>query len=202
MSCIRTNTVSIDFMKKFFLSLIVFGASAGYVVYQNIGGGSASAAQVIQQTQTPPASNTGSAAQAGASPTPPTQPASSQSQTVTTSNSAATPATTPTQTTPAPAPAPKGQYADGTYTGSSADAYYGTVQVQAVIQNGKLASVNFLQYPNTHQTSVYINDQAMPYLQSEAIQAQGANVSGVSGATDTSMAFVQSLSDALAQAKN
>ncbi len=42
----------------------------------------------------------------------------------------------------------------------------------------------------------------MPMLQTEAIQAQSANVSGVSGATDTSAAFVQSLGSALAQAKN
>jgi uncharacterized protein with FMN-binding domain len=42
----------------------------------------------------------------------------------------------------------------------------------------------------------------MPLLTQEAIAAQSANVSGVSGASDTSAAFVQSLGDALAQAKN
>jgi len=92
-------------------------------------------------------------------------------------------------------------YNDGTYTGGVADAYYGMVQIQAVIQGGKLASVSFLQYPNDRNTSVFINGQAMPILKSEAIQAQNANVDIVSGATDTSMAFQQSLGDALAQAK-
>lgn len=87
-------------------------------------------------------------------------------------------------------------------TGSSADAYYGTVQVQAVVQGGKLVTVNFLQYPSDRRTSQYINGAAMPMLQSEAIQAQSANVSGVSGATDTSQAFIQSLGSALAQANN
>jgi uncharacterized protein with FMN-binding domain len=110
------------------------------------------------------------------------------------------PAPTPTPA-PAPKPKPAGQYADGTYTGSPADAYYGMVQVQAVVQNGKLANVQILQYPNTHSTSIYINQQALPYLVQEALQSQNANVNIVSGATDTSMAFQQSLSSALAQAK-
>lgn len=114
-----------------------------------------------------------------------------------------TPAPTPAPA-PAPAPAPQkpaGQYANGSYTGSPADAYYGTVQVKAVIQNGQLADVQFLQYPSDRSTSRYINSQAMPLLTQEAIQAQSAQVDGVSGATETSMAFVQSLASALAQAK-
>lgn len=94
-----------------------------------------------------------------------------------------------------------GQYTDGSYTGSSADAYYGAVQIEAIVRNGQLADVKFLQYPNSHSTSVFINQQAMPYLIQEAIQAQNANIDGVSGATFTSQAFVQSLASALAQAK-
>ena len=93
-----------------------------------------------------------------------------------------------------------GTYKDGSYTGSTEDAYYGNVQVKATISGGKIANVIFLQYPNTHSTSVYINQQAMPYLQQEAIQTQTANVNIVSGATYTSQAFIQSLSNALQQA--
>ncbi len=91
-------------------------------------------------------------------------------------------------------------YKDGTYTGSVADAYYGNIQVQAVIKGGKITQVKFLQYPNDRPNSVAINQQAMPYLQQEAIQVQSAHVNGVSGATDTSIAFIQSLSSALSQA--
>lgn len=40
----------------------------------------------------------------------------------------------------------------------------------------------------------------MPYLKQEALQAQSANVQGISGASDTSAAFQQSLASALAQA--
>jgi len=96
---------------------------------------------------------------------------------------------------------PTVQYKDGTYTGSLADAYYGNVQVDATVSGGKITSVKFLQYPNTHSYSVDLNNQAMPYLQQEAIQAQNANVQVVSGATFTSQAFAQSLASALSQAK-
>lgn len=95
-----------------------------------------------------------------------------------------------------------GQYKNGSFTGSVQDAYYGNVQVQAVISGGKITDVVFLQYPNDNPTSQYINSQAMPLLKQEAIQAQSANVSGVSGASATSPAFIASLTDALSQAKN
>jgi uncharacterized protein with FMN-binding domain len=93
-------------------------------------------------------------------------------------------------------------YKDGQYTGTTADAYYGNIQVQATISGGKLTDVQFLQYPNDRQNSVEINSQAMPYLKQEAIQAQSAHVNTISGATDTSLAFVQSLSSALTSAQN
>lgn len=93
-----------------------------------------------------------------------------------------------------------GQYKNGSYTGTSVDAYYGFVQVEAIIQGGKLADVRFLSYPNDRKTSVRINESAMPELIQEAIQAQSANVNGVSGASDTSQAFVESLGAALSQA--
>jgi|ERR1035437_1159272 uncharacterized protein with FMN-binding domain len=108
------------------------------------------------------------------------------------------------QATPTPAPAPKqlGQYKDGTYTGPTVDAYYGYIQVQAVVSGGKLTDVIFLQYPSDRRTSVQINSQAMPYLKQEAIQAQSANVNIISGASDSSGAFIQSLGAALAMAAN
>lgn len=94
-----------------------------------------------------------------------------------------------------------GQYKDGSYTGSVQDAYYGSIQVQALIRNGKIADVIFLQYPNDNRTSVFINSQAMSMLKQEAIQSQSASVNGISGASATSPAFQQSLADALSQAK-
>jgi uncharacterized protein with FMN-binding domain len=94
-----------------------------------------------------------------------------------------------------------GSYKDGSYDGSVADATWGNVQVKAVIQNGKITSVAFLQYPSDRSRSISINAYADPILSQEAIQAQSAQVDLVSGATDTSNAFIQSLTDALSQAK-
>ncbi len=92
-------------------------------------------------------------------------------------------------------------YKDGQYTGDSADAFYGFIQVKAVISGGKITDVQFLQYPNDRSNSIFINKQAMPYLKQEAVAAQSSQVDIISGATDTSMAFIQSLASALSQAK-
>lgn len=113
----------------------------------------------------------------------------------------------PTKTTPPRAAfnstalntAPTG-YKDGQYTGSVADAFYGNVQVKVTIQTGQIVDVQFLQYPHDNSTSQAINNQAIPYLKQEAIQAQSAHVNVISGATDTSLAFMQSLSAALSHA--
>lgn len=122
------------------------------------------------------------------------------------STNASSPTTTsPSNVTPSSTssagPSGSGAYKDGSYTGSVADATWGNVQIKAVIQNGKITSVDFLQYPSDRSRSISINAYADPILSQEAIQAQSAQVDLVSGATDTSNAFIQSLTDALAQAK-
>lgn len=108
--------------------------------------------------------------------------------------------TPPTATATPPTATASGAYRDGAYDGSQADANWGTVEVQAVITNGQISDVQFLQFPNHRNRSQEINSQAMPILTQEAIQSQQAAVDVVSGATDTSEAFIQSLSAALSQA--
>ena len=88
-------------------------------------------------------------------------------------------------------------YKDGTYTGNVADAFYGNIQVQVTITSGKITNINFLQYPNDRETSIAINQQSNPLLAQEAIQAQSAHVDTITGATDSSQAFVQSMQSAL-----
>ena len=119
------------------------------------------------------------------------------------SSATATPSTEtpPATVTPGTTATSGSLYKDGSYTGSIADAQWGVVQVKAVIKSGKITDVQFLQYPNDRNRSIYINSIADPQLTSEAIQAQNANVDIVTGATDSSEAFIQSLSDALSQAK-
>ena len=116
-------------------------------------------------------------------------------------SSTSVPASSTTPTTNGATNTSGALYKDGSYTGSQADAQWGYIQVKATIQNGKLTNVQFLQYPSDRNRSVEINNYADPQLASEAIQAQSANVDVITGATDSSDAFIQSLSDALSQAK-
>jgi uncharacterized protein with FMN-binding domain len=120
------------------------------------------------------------------------------SQTVVQSNAAST--KNNSSSTTSTAAASSTMYKDGTYTGTAADAYYGYIQVQAVVKGGKLIDVVFLQHPSDQQTSQEINSQAMPMLKEQALQVQSAHVDGVSGATDTTQAFIESLTAALASA--
>lgn len=91
-------------------------------------------------------------------------------------------------------------YRNGTYTGQAEANQWGSVQVQVTISGGKITNVEFLQFPQERRRSQAINSQVTPILQSEAIQAQSANVNIISGATLTSESFQQSLQSALVQA--
>lgn len=122
-------------------------------------------------------------------------PTSTVTSEITTGTSAGTPPANGSSTVTA------GQYKDGTYTGATADAFYGNLQVAAVIQGGKLTDVQLLQYPQDPGHTAEVNAMALPELQQEAIATQSAQVNVVSGATQTSHAFQQSLAGALAQAQ-
>ena len=92
-------------------------------------------------------------------------------------------------------------YVDGTYIGPTVDAYWGPVQVQAVVQNGQIVSLKMLRYPFDRRESLFISQAALPRLRDEVVKAQSAKVDVVSGATLTSQAFMRSLDGALSQAR-
>lgn len=102
--------------------------------------------------------------------------------------------------TTATGPASAG-YVDGAYVGPVTDAYYGLVQVEALINGGRLEGIKVLRYPSDRRTSVMINRQALPMLRDEVVAAQSAKVNIISGATLTSEAFIRSLGGALAKAR-
>ena len=54
--------------------------------------------------------------------------------------------------------------------------------------------------PMNDPHSQQINVWAVPILRSETLQAQSANINAVSGATETTDAYIQSLQSALSQA--
>lgn len=181
-------------MKKIIISFVVVSVFVIFVVYLRA---NSTASQVANSAVTAMPNTTTSASSENASPL---------AGSSTTSAPAPTAAPKPKpKPSPAPAPAPpapKGQYKDGSYTGPVTDAFYGPYQVRAVISGGRLADVIILQQPSDRRTSVEINSQAGPILQSEAIAAQSAQIDVVSGASQSSGAFVESLAAALAQAKN
>lgn len=87
-----------------------------------------------------------------------------------------------------------------TVTGSSVDVGYGTVQVQATLQAGRIVDIQALALPQNDGHSARISQQAFPMLVQQALAAQSSQVSGVSGASYTSYGFVQSLKAALLSA--
>jgi uncharacterized protein with FMN-binding domain len=87
-----------------------------------------------------------------------------------------------------------------TVTGSSVDVGYGTVQVQATLQGGRIVDIQALALPQNDGHSARISQQAFPMLVQQALAAQSSQISGVSGASYTSYGFVQSLKAALVSA--
>lgn len=111
-----------------------------------------------------------------------------------------------TQTNASPAPsnsttsATKTGYKDGVYTGTGSQNRYGTVQVKVTISGGKITDVSLLQMPDGEDRSKRISEAERGVLIQEALTAQSANVDIISGATETSQSFRESLTDALSQA--
>jgi uncharacterized protein with FMN-binding domain len=161
-------------------------ATAGAVPSPTTGPVATSAPQVADSNPTPAPAPSASPSQAQANPSP--SPRSAAPAAV------RQPTATPTQQAGSP-------YKDGTYAGVSTSAYWGNMQVQATVANGQLTNIQFLQWPNDRSRSVRINQQALPLLVQEAIQAQSGKVNVISGATDSSRAFSQSLQSALVKAQ-
>ena len=87
-----------------------------------------------------------------------------------------------------------------TYKGSAADMRWGTVQVSLVVKNKKIINVKSAVSIHTDR-SQFINQQALPMLKQEVLQAQSATIDMVSGATDTSGAYITSLQSAVNKAR-
>ena len=138
---------------------------------------------------------TGSGSTAGVSSTVPAIP---QRTRTTASGTPSTPATTVRTTVTS-------QTSSGStcksFRGPVEDNQFGSVQVQAsVSRSGKICSVKVLQSP-TGGRSDRINGRAVPILNKQAMAAQSANIHGVSGATYTTIGYIDSLQAILDAAK-
>jgi uncharacterized protein with FMN-binding domain len=102
-----------------------------------------------------------------------------------------------------------------TVNGSQAQAdRWGTIEVTLVVKKTtttigtkktvkrRITSVRVPIYPNHTDRSVFINQQALPMLEQEVLSAQfTGGINMISGASDSSNAFIQSLQAAIVQAK-
>jgi uncharacterized protein with FMN-binding domain len=84
-----------------------------------------------------------------------------------------------------------------TATGSTVDVGYGTVQVEATLQAGRIVDIQALALPQNDGHSARISQQAFPMLVQQAIAAQSSQIAGISGASYTSYGFAESLKAAL-----
>jgi len=108
------------------------------------------------------------------------------------------PPTTSTTTAPSTTTTTTSPSGTRTATGSSVNYNYGVLSVSVTasgttITNVQIASLN----DGGNFRSQSIDQQSIPILEQEALQAQSANIQGVSGASYTSAGFKQSLQSAL-----
>jgi len=82
------------------------------------------------------------------------------------------------------------------YTGPSADMEWGPVQVTIIVKGKHITDVQATA-PTERARSAFINQQAIPMLRSEVLQAQSATIDLIGGATLTSDAYAQSLQAAV-----
>jgi hypothetical protein len=86
---------------------------------------------------------------------------------------------------------------------------WGPIQLQLkvaqTIVNGKakikILALTWPTWPQHTTRSVFINEKALPLLQQQVIQLQSGNIETISGATDVSVSFKESLAAALVAAK-
>jgi len=77
---------------------------------------------------------------------------------------------------------------------------WGPIQVSIAVASKKITKVIVVAHAHTNR-SVSIQNNALPLLKEETLKAQSAKVHEVSGATDTSGAYIASLQSAVKKAK-
>jgi len=76
----------------------------------------------------------------------------------------------------------------------------GIVQVEITTLYGTITDIEMIRYPTSDRRAKQISLDAEPYLTAEALDAQSADIHIVSGATETSHAYIRSLREALHEA--
>lgn len=126
----------------------------------------------------------------GTRSSPSTSNATTSTSTPSTSGTGPTPAPSSTTTT-APATTRKA-------SGEAVNYHYGVLSVAVTVTGTKITDVGIASLDDGGNfRSQSIDQQSIPLLEQQAMEAQGANIQGVSGASYTTAGFEQSLQSAL-----
>jgi uncharacterized protein with FMN-binding domain len=109
------------------------------------------------------------------------------------------PAASASGASPARSPSSQGANAAArTAVGPAVYYDYGTLKVRVTVSGHRITNVGIASLDDgSNPRSQYIDQQSIPTLEQEVLQAQSANIQGVSGASYTSAGFDQSLQGAL-----
>ena len=107
-------------------------------------------------------------------------------------SAASTPASQPSRSSPAAAAGPA-----HSANGATEQFGYGELGVKVTVSGSRITNVTVPVLQTQEPTSQQISEQAIPMLRSQVLAADGAQINGVSGATFTSQAYVNSVQAAL-----
>jgi uncharacterized protein with FMN-binding domain len=88
-----------------------------------------------------------------------------------------------------------------TFKGPTEDTRHGPVQVSITVKSKKIVNVKAAIAPNEDGRSPFLQTRAVPVLKQEVLKAQSSKIDEVSGATETSDAYIQSLQSAIKKAQ-
>ena len=115
-----------------------------------------------------------------------------------TTSPSASPTTTPSSTAPSTTTPTTAPVATRTATGDTVNYTYGSLSVSVTVSGSRVTKVGIASLDDGGDfRSQSIDQQSIPILEQQALQAQSANIQGVSGASYTSAGFENSLQSAL-----
>jgi uncharacterized protein with FMN-binding domain len=88
-----------------------------------------------------------------------------------------------------------------TFKGPIEQTQHGPIGASIVVKNKKIVKVGASIAPNEDGRSPFIQTHAAPILRAEVLKAQSGKVDIVSGATETSEAYIQSVDSAIKKAR-
>ncbi|MEV4657782.1 FMN-binding protein [Micromonospora sp. NPDC049301] len=198
-------------MRRAFLAITGLAASTTALVVLKGSPGTTQVAQDLPAAQpvnptpqgadpsaAPPGEPAGAAPKPSVSAGAPSSPRPSRSSTARPSGTRTTAKapTAPRTTTRAPQPTTR------RVTGPGVDNEYGYVQVQIVVSGNRIVEAISLSLPSGGESDIHSGDVRDRYngTGGEVVQKQSANLNTVSGATETSNSYKQSLRGAIEQA--